>query len=50
MRPADHSPLDPFWRKRGYELIDGLIAQYPWKDLGGTGETDHPMQFWLRNL
>lgn len=50
MRPEDYRPLDPFWRKRGYAPMEGLVAQFPWKDLGGSGETDHPMQFWLRDL
>lgn len=50
LRPRDYRPLDAFWRKRGYAPVDGLVAQYPWKDLGEAGETDHPMQFWLREI
>lgn len=49
-RPADYSPLDPFWRKRGYEPIPGLISQFSWKDLGDAEQTDKPMQYWLKAL
>lgn len=49
-RPADYVPLDPFWRKRGYTPVDGLVAQFAWKDVGGRPETQHPMQFWVKTL
>lgn len=47
-RPADYSPLDPFWRKRGYAPISGLIGHFGWKDIGDADESEHPMQFWVR--
>jgi len=50
LRPVNYQPLDPFWRKRGYRKLDGVVARYRWKDLDQPGETDHPMQFWLRTL
>ena len=49
-RPADHRPLDPFWRKRGYAPLPGAIARFRWKDLGDAGETEKPLQFWTRAL
>lgn len=49
-RPADYAPLDPFWRKRGYEKVEGLVASFPWKDIGDSVETEKPMQFWMREL
>lgn len=49
-RPADYLPLDPFWRKRGYEKLDGVVAEYSWKDLGDNAETAKPLQFWMRKL
>jgi GNAT superfamily N-acetyltransferase len=49
-RPADHQPLDPFWLKRGYQKIEGLTAEYRWREVGGTEEIPHTMQFWLRAL
>lgn len=57
VRPADHplapqgyAPLDPFWRKRGYAPLEGAVASYRWKDLDQPGETDHPLQFWMRKI
>jgi GNAT superfamily N-acetyltransferase len=49
-RPADYAPLDPFWRKRGYEKLEGVTASYPWREIGAEAETDHPMQVWMRRL
>ena len=50
MRPADYSPLDPFWRGRGYSPLKGAVARFSWKDLGQPEETEKPMQVWIRNL
>lgn len=49
-RPTDYAPLDPFWRKRGYEKLDGLTASYAWREHGAREETSHQMQFWMRDL
>jgi len=49
-RPATYRPLDRFWRKRGYRPLEGVIADYAWKDVGEDQETAKPMQFWLRDL
>ena len=49
-RPADYAPLDPFWRKRGYVRLEGVFAEYAWKDLGATNEAPKPMQFWSKPL
>lgn len=50
LRPADYRPLDLFWRKRGYRPVEGLVAEFPWRDLGEAEETLKPMQFWMRPL
>ena len=50
LRPASYQPLDPFWRKRGYAPLDGVVAQFRWKDVDQPDETDHPLQFWMRAL
>ena len=34
-RPPDYRPLDPFWRARGYTPLEGVVAQFHWRDLGG---------------
>ncbi len=50
LKPADYAPLDPFWRKRGYSPLDGVIATYDWKDIDLPAETTHQMQFWMKAL
>lgn len=49
-RPADYAPLDPFWRKRGFAPVEGLIGQFSWRELGEGAETQHDMQFWVKTL
>ena len=50
MRPADHRPLDPFWRSRGYAPLLGAVARFSWRDIGEAGETAKPLQIWIRDL
>lgn len=50
LRPDDYRPLDGFWRKRGYERVEGAVAEFSWKDLDRDEETVHPLQFWMRRL
>lgn len=50
MRPESYRPLDAFWRARGYEPLHGVVAQFSWKDIGEDGETQKPLQFWIRDL
>lgn len=49
-RPADYAPLDPFWRKRGYAPLPGVVARFSWRDVGQDAETLKPLQFWMRSL
>ena len=50
LRPADYAPLDPFWRKRGYAPLPGVVAHFRWKDIDQAEETEKPLQFWMREL
>lgn len=50
MKPENYRALDAFWTKRGYHPVEGLVATYPWKDLGEDEESDHQMQFWMKAL
>ncbi|GAB5431064.1 MAG: GNAT family acetyltransferase [Epibacterium sp.] len=50
LRPADYAPLDPFWRKRGYAPLPGVLAQFSWKDVEQQDETAKSLQFWCRDL
>ena len=49
-RPDGYAPLDGFWRKRGYEPMEGVTARYSWRDIGDGRETPKDMQFWGRRL
>ncbi len=49
-RPRDYSPLDTFWRARGYAPMPGVVAHLAWKDLDEAAESPKPMQFWSRTL
>jgi GNAT superfamily N-acetyltransferase len=50
MRPADYAPLDPFWRKRGFRPLEGVVAQFHWTDLGQPARTAKRLQFWARDF
>jgi GNAT superfamily N-acetyltransferase len=50
MRPATFRTNDAFWMGRGYRPLEGVFAEFAWKDLGDTAETMKPLQFWLRAL
>jgi GNAT superfamily N-acetyltransferase len=50
LRPAGYSPLDVFWEKRGYRKAPGIIAMFSWKEVGQASESEHAMQFWIREL
>lgn len=50
LRPADHVPLDDFWRHRGYTKVPQLATTYVWKDVDQSEPTPKPMTFWLRPL
>ncbi|SFA80288.1 hypothetical protein SAMN05421688_1023 [Poseidonocella pacifica] len=50
LRPSGYRPLDEFWRKRGYERLEGAMARFRWRDVDQPAETDHTLQFWLRQL
>ncbi len=49
-RPADHRPLDAFWRARGYRPQPGLTTTICWQDLDEPSESPKTMQFWTRAL
>ncbi|BES72388.1 GNAT family N-acetyltransferase [Marinobacter nanhaiticus D15-8W] len=49
-RPKDYESLDRFWHHRGYQPIAGLETHYAWTDIGGSKETEKPMQFWFKAL
>ncbi|MCB4824724.1 GNAT family N-acetyltransferase [Roseicella aerolata] len=48
-RTRDHTPLDAFWRKRGYVHRPDLSCVFHWKELGDDRETPHTLSFWLKD-
>ena len=49
-RPPGHTPLDDFWRKRGYTPRPDLAVTFDWKEVGATAETPHRLTFWIKEL
>ena len=56
-RPADHpqrpqgaTPLDAFWRARGYAPYPDLACSFTWRDVGDTEDTAKTLTFWLKPL
>lgn len=50
LRPSAYHALDPFWAKRGYERLPGVVAHFSWKDVDQVSETEKPLQMWMRDL
>ena len=50
LRPADARSHDLFWRKRGYAPMEGVIAQFDWKDVDAETSDEKRLQFWMRAL
>ncbi|MBR9844384.1 MAG: GNAT family N-acetyltransferase [Rhodobacteraceae bacterium] len=50
LRPDDYAPLDPFWKKRGYAPLPGVVARFSWKDTDRDCATEKPLQFWMRDI
>lgn len=49
-RPDDFTPLDDFWRNRGYEKHLELNTTFSWKELNEQDESPKPMTFWMKHL
>ena len=49
-RPADYTPLDVFWERRGYRKAPELATTYSWKELDEASPSPKPMTFWLKAL
>lgn len=50
LRPQSYRSLDAFWLKRGYQPLPDVVAQFKWKDIDASDETQKPLQFWARDL
>lgn len=49
-RPPGYTPLDGFWRKRGYAPVEELVGHFSWRDVGDDASSAKPMQFWMKVL
>lgn len=49
-RPGGYVPHDAFWKKRGYQKREDIVASFAWRDVGEPHETDKPMVFWIKEL
>ncbi|WP_027857338.1 GNAT family N-acetyltransferase [Marinobacterium jannaschii] len=50
LRPADYSPLNQFWRNRGYVHHPELRTEYSWQEIGESEESAKPMSFWIKAI
>ena len=46
LRPVQSRALEPFWRARGYQPLDGKRREFNWTDVGERQTSIKPMQFW----
>ena len=49
-RPPGATPLDAFWRKRGYAPLPGIACTMAWEEVGGSGKTVNTLDFWAKSL
>lgn len=49
-RARSYRSLDSFWKKRGFQRLEGLTAHLGWKEPEIVEEVDHVMQFWGKGL
>lgn len=49
-RPRHYTPLDDFWRKRGYTPRQAISTVMQWREVGDTRETPHVLSFWIKKL
>lgn len=49
LKPAGYTPLDAFWRKRGFSPTE-LYCHMDWLDVNEKEETSKPLRFWLKSL
>ena len=50
LMPDNYLPLDSFWKKRGYQRMEGLTCEIAWKDLDEPEESSKSLQFWSKEV
>jgi len=49
-KPADYTPLDAYWGKRGYTHHPELSCVFDWMETGDAQQTPHALSFWIKAL
>ena len=49
-KPRDYTPLNDFWRKRGYTPRPDISVVFNWREVQEARETPHALSFWMREL
>lgn len=49
-KPASYTPLDGFWRRRGYTHHPELSCVMRWREVEDDRETPHTLSFWMKEL
>ena len=50
LKPVDYQPLDPFWKKRGYQKELSLKSKFEWIDIGNQHSTQKEMIYWTKKV
>ncbi len=48
--PEGYESLEPMWHRFNYQKEPKLVANYLWKEVGATEETEHTMVGWSKTL
>lgn len=49
-RPADYTPLDAFWQRRGYRKLPGITCTFTWPTTSAGRDETHTMNYWMREF
>ncbi len=49
-RPSRARDLQSFWKRRGYQPVEGLLCEISWKEHGEQVESPKLLEFWGRQL
>ena len=50
LKPANYTPNDAFWTRRGYTRQPAFQCTFDWLDHGEPAPTTHTLTYWLREL
>lgn len=48
-RPAGYTPLDEFWKHRGFAPTD-LLGHLSWREIGETEQSGKALRFWMKKV